>query len=475
MGQLAGTRVEHLRTSVLFAVVLLALFLVAAGSLAAPARALAFADVTSSHPNYQAIDYLSRRFIVEGYDDGCFGPNDLVFRQQFAKLAVLAFSLPVSELDVCPFGDVDRVGPGSLYPDNFVAVVASRGITIGVDASHFAPYQHVSRAQVLSMVVRAANLLRPGLLLEPVPGFVSRWGGFSADHARNAAVAEYNYLLDGLSYTSATDPWAPMTRAEIAQILYNVLRLESSRPVGAVAAHVTGVKNETTLAVSFRGHAETVRLLGVDLIRFSPTVAAQGKRALAGLVAGAAGDVLLSFDHQQRDAEGRLLAYVWMPTQRPNRYRLANAELLRNGLSYFYHVPKGLSYADYLREAQQEAGYAQLGLWRTQVEAPFFFRFGVIPPEDLPPGVQPPGEEEVGFEMSETTSLAGWAIEDNAGNRFELPPVVLQKGEQFILHTGDGVATDHDFFWHLGHSVWLQEASLQLIVDQQDGVAQVTP
>ncbi len=85
-------------------------------------------------------------------------------RQQFAKMIVLTGQYPVSEANVCPFMDVESSGPGELYPDNYVAVCAAKGITLGKTETTFQPYGYITRLQVTSMVVRAANDLQAGLL-----------------------------------------------------------------------------------------------------------------------------------------------------------------------------------------------------------------------------------------------------------------------------------------------------------------------
>ena len=88
-----------------------------------------FQDVPTTHPYYAAITDLASRGVISGYTNGKFGPGDMVKRQQFAKMAVLAGDYLVSEADVCPFTDVDVSGAGDLFPDNYVAVCAANHIT----------------------------------------------------------------------------------------------------------------------------------------------------------------------------------------------------------------------------------------------------------------------------------------------------------------------------------------------------------
>ena len=213
----------------------LAGLLVAAALLAslasfALADAPSFPDVPATHQNYAAISDLASRGIVNGYANGYFGPDNGVTRQQFAKMIVLTMGLEVPADIVCPFGDVDQT-PGTadpLYPAKYVAVCALHGITQGKSPALFDPYANISRYQVLTMVVRAVDHAHAGLLLALPDDFVPSWDpALSPQHGANAARAEYNLLLADVDL-AGLDPQGNMTRAEIAQVLHNLLAILSS-------------------------------------------------------------------------------------------------------------------------------------------------------------------------------------------------------------------------------------------------------
>ena len=189
-----------------------------------------FPDVPTDHRYHDAIVDLASRGIINGYTNGDFGPGDPVTRQQFAKMVVLTGDYPVSELDVCLFLDVEWSGLGSLFPDNYVAVAAHHGITLGKTLTTFGPGDNISRFQVVTMVVRAADDLDPGLLADPPAGDVPTWDpALSVSHGQNAWRAEYNGLLDGLPLDEL-DPWGDMSRGEVAQVLHNLLGLLDANP-----------------------------------------------------------------------------------------------------------------------------------------------------------------------------------------------------------------------------------------------------
>lgn len=176
-----------------------------------------FTDVPQWHPYALQINDMASRHVVDGYGAGLFGPEDWVKRQQFAKMIVLGMGYPVSEADVCSFVDVDKPS-GNLYPDNYVAVAAARGITLGTSPGHFAPWNDISRAQMITMVARAAGVAEPPAEYSPP------FGNFSATHYPWARRAAYAGLLGGLQGMGpGYDFWAPATRGEVCVVLYNLL------------------------------------------------------------------------------------------------------------------------------------------------------------------------------------------------------------------------------------------------------------
>ena len=217
----------------LASVVLLALLVVMgcspAGAAAGPSF---FPDVTPDNPHADAIAALAHAQVITGFDNGAFSPAAMVTRQQFAKMIVVALRIPISEADVSPFTDVAQAAADNLYPDHYVAVCASNHISDGTGRGKFSPDGRITWAQVITMVVRAADGLRPGVLRTPPNIYVSSWGNFDPTHGPTAAKAEYNGLLKNLPIHSKS-PWATMSRGEVAQVLANLL-VENVKDFGAV-------------------------------------------------------------------------------------------------------------------------------------------------------------------------------------------------------------------------------------------------
>jgi hypothetical protein len=200
-----------------------------------------FPDVASSSAYASAIRDLATRGIIGGYTNGNFGPADVVIRQQFAKMIVRTLQLPVTGSEVCPFVDVAAsAGTDPFYPAKYVAVCALNNITKGTDATHFAPELKIRRAQVVTMVVRAADSLAPGILEEPDAAWTAGVLSYTdPNHGLNIKKAEFNRLLAGIvgpsGALSSWDTSGDATRGEVSQLLHN-LRLAKlpALPEGAL-------------------------------------------------------------------------------------------------------------------------------------------------------------------------------------------------------------------------------------------------
>ena len=249
LGSVAAENRKLLVVGLCIGLILLVALTVSAAPMAAAATP-SFPDVPATDRYFAAISDLASRGIVGGLANGNFGPGDPVTRQQFAKMIVLTGGYSVSEADVCSFTDVQKGGfTDPLFPDNYIAVCAAKGITAGKTPTTFDPSGKLTRYQAVSMVVRAANNLKPGLLVDPPAGFTGTWSG-NAVHSSNAAIAENGGLLAGLDL-AALDPYGTMSRGEVAQVLHHLLmKLNDSQAAGLFWTWYAGVPNTVTTDVS---------------------------------------------------------------------------------------------------------------------------------------------------------------------------------------------------------------------------------
>ena len=207
----------------------------AEGVIGEPAfKSASFPDVSDSNPYYEAITGMADAGIIGGFDDGTFGPDKLVTRQQFAKMIDGTMGLSVTEGDISHFTDVENGGPNDLYPDNYIAKAFEVGITQGITPTTFGPYNPIKRAHVTTMAVRAAQNLEPVLLQDPPANYTGTLGDFDPNHGKNLIKAEYNGLTEGLrEFYAGWNPWQEATRGEVAQMLWNLKTFEKQEKQGA--------------------------------------------------------------------------------------------------------------------------------------------------------------------------------------------------------------------------------------------------
>ena len=179
-----------------------------------------FSDIGSS-PYKTAIQGLASADIVNGFPDGTFRPALPATRQQFAKMIDLTLGLTVPDgFEPFPFSDVPRV-ENDPYPDDYIGVAWKNGLVEGTGAGRFSPSLNITRAQLLTIVVRAALNMKAGALGEPPAGWVGALPATDETHGKNIARAEYGGLLAGIDLTGF-DVWGEATRGEVAQVLWNL-------------------------------------------------------------------------------------------------------------------------------------------------------------------------------------------------------------------------------------------------------------
>lgn len=132
-----------------------------------------------------------------------------------------------------------------------------------------------------------------------------------------------------------------------------------------VCCEVVRVVDGDTIKVRYNGRVESVRYIGIDTPEtvhpsrpvepFGPEASALNKALLTE------GTVYLSFDLEQRDHYGRLLAYVYAVHDRQRIF--VNLEIVRAGLARAFPYAPNTAYAGLFRQTEVEARGAHRGIW----------------------------------------------------------------------------------------------------------------
>lgn len=170
-----------------------------------------FDDVAFDAWYFQAVTALQEAGIVNGYEDGTFGPDGQVTRAEFATMMYRSGAAGEAVGKANTFSDVAE---GKWYAEA-VNALAAAGIVNGYGNGTFNPNGLITRAEMAQMIYKA---LGEDAYFEH--GFVdvqpSSW-------YYNAVTVLYAYgIINGMG-DGTFQPTANATRAQSAQILYNVL------------------------------------------------------------------------------------------------------------------------------------------------------------------------------------------------------------------------------------------------------------
>lgn len=189
--------------------------------------AVDFPDVPNTSPSYKAISYFSQTGVIEGYTDAATGikyfkPNQAVNRAEAVKMLLAgstkAYSISSSAADVFP-----DVKTGQWFTP-YVAAAKSANIVKGNDTTGlFDPGRTVNKAELMKMVIMAngvdlTTLLESVRKTDLIDVKASDWF--------------YDYMRFGKAYSiifpdslAKLDPGKALTRSEVADILYNTVKL----------------------------------------------------------------------------------------------------------------------------------------------------------------------------------------------------------------------------------------------------------
>jgi hypothetical protein len=106
---------------------------------------------TASHWAKDAIATAAAHGIVNGYSDTTFGPNDNITREQMAVMIARAANLTIGEQGLT-FSDCSKI---SGWAEDAVAAVANAEIIKGYPDGSFQPQGRATRAEAVTMIVRA--------------------------------------------------------------------------------------------------------------------------------------------------------------------------------------------------------------------------------------------------------------------------------------------------------------------------------
>ena len=186
----------------------LPLVLLMGGLLICPVfAASSFPDVTGYEEFTEAVSYVSEAGIMVGDNNGNFNPYKTVTRAEMATIVCRMLNEDRDLETSTQFTDV----PVGHWANKYISKAASLSIVNGYGGGKFGPSDSVTYEQAVTMIIRAIG--GNEVAIED--------GGYPDGYI---LVAEENALLDRINAKKSE----PLSRSDIAQILYNYHILSSS-------------------------------------------------------------------------------------------------------------------------------------------------------------------------------------------------------------------------------------------------------
>ena len=190
-------------------------------------HAAQFSDVSSENKYYYSTTILSAFGIINGYEDGTFGPDKDVTRAEFATMLMRAMaSAGIGSTDAAgtPFTDIS-----GHWGISDIRTAYDLGIINGMTPTTFEPNSNVTYEQAFKMVVCALNY---GGQSETI---------YNSMVATNPSIPWYYGYMQTARTLGLTDDISvvngqPAKRAHIAQMIYNALDVNMLEKVEIVGS-----------------------------------------------------------------------------------------------------------------------------------------------------------------------------------------------------------------------------------------------
>lgn len=152
------------------------------------------------------------RGIVDGNDNGTFGPNNSITREAFVKMLVTAMNKPVNNYDT-PFKDAKE----NAWYYGYVATAVNSGIVNGIEDDFFGVGYNITRQDICVLIHRAFFAASTA-----EPAGCSDFSEVS-DYAKTAVSVMYDKGILNDDDNGNFNPKKSASRAEVSAIFSRLL------------------------------------------------------------------------------------------------------------------------------------------------------------------------------------------------------------------------------------------------------------
>lgn len=178
-----------------------------------------FKDFDKSHWSYDAVSYLTEKKVINGFEDGTFRPDDLVKREEIAKIICVALGIETDK--EYKYSDVSS----DAWYNSYVQAISVYNIMQGIGDGDFGVGEVLTRQD---FAVIAHRLLNSGLIDKEFDK-LSDMNSFAdvsdaAEYARESINEMRKYgIINGVGNNKFA-PLECVSRAQAAQIIYSLIK-----------------------------------------------------------------------------------------------------------------------------------------------------------------------------------------------------------------------------------------------------------
>lgn len=311
-----------------------------------------FPDVPESHANFEAITFLYERGVINGYDNGNYGPDDPVTRVQALKILLLGSKIDAPEGVASSFPDV----PSTHWGQRFIAAAADRSIVNGNADGTFRADRTLNLAEALKMLLKTNDITPARPTSAPFGDVaVSDW------YAPFATYAKTKQLVDPVSELRAGND---LTRGGLAELMYRLMyinenELDSFQITNERQIRIRKAYDGDTLTSST---GEKIRVIGINAPEKGEDFAQDATDLTRSLALNQ--QVTIRICDSKRDRYGRTLAEVFTSTGKS-----VAEELISAGLAITYFPSScGRELKTSYESLEAKAKLLQLGIWQDYTE-----------------------------------------------------------------------------------------------------------
>ncbi|HWP80809.1 MAG TPA: leucine-rich repeat protein [Candidatus Acidoferrum sp.] len=179
---------------------------------------VSFNDVASTDWYYKAVSFIAARGITTGTGNGLFSPDAVLTRADFLVMLMRAYGIAPDTSPADNFSDA-----GNNYYTGYLAAAKRLGISAGVGNNMYAPGKEITRQEMFTLLYNALKVI--GRLPQGDSG--KTFSDFSDAGQIDSWAKEALTLLVKTGTVGGNggklNPTGTTTRAEMAQVLYNML------------------------------------------------------------------------------------------------------------------------------------------------------------------------------------------------------------------------------------------------------------